>query len=174
MFEIRVHKEIGGLITFSVASDRLSGPIFRALVRQSLGDGGLKARTQVRRALREQGGWANASSINQRTRSYMEGDLTFVLEGRGAGQPIVYYKGLRVTGKGIRSGVWNSPRLFQRSFYRGGFRARTTSKRFPVRTLKGPSVGKEIVKDEALATWHRVGPQAVFDVLERKVRRLLP
>lgn len=160
-----------GVVGMKFASDRLSGAALTELASESLRRGGEKTRTQWRRAIREQGAWKTQGSVNSRTRSYRDGPFAYTLEARGKGEPIIYYKGLGVTSKGVRSGVWNASRVFQRSFLNGGYRARLTKDRFPVRTLKGPSVAKEAIKDQALQTFNE-GAAIVLQDLARRIARV--
>ena len=164
--------------TFLVASDRLSSsPRLRQYLREALAAAGDQTRTQVRRALKEQMGVKSAAIVNSRTRSYITAEPAYVIEARGKGLPIIDFKGLRVKAGphgGVSAAPWNVARQFKRSFANGGYRARLTSKRFPVRTLRGASPSKELVKDRSLATFESVAPPEVQAAVMRKLARLLP
>jgi len=78
-----------GTTRFIVSTTRLSGGKALQVMRESLRGAGLKTRTQVRRALKEQMGTRTAKAITARTRSYShEGGLAYSIEGNGKGLPI--------------------------------------------------------------------------------------
>jgi hypothetical protein len=78
-----------GTVRFIVASKRLAGGAALRVMRESLTAAGLKTRTQVRRALKEQMGTRTAKAITAHTRSYShEGGLAYSIEGNGKGLPI--------------------------------------------------------------------------------------
>jgi len=82
-----------GTVRFVVASRKLAGGEGLRVMRESLRAAGLKTRTQVRRALKEQTGAKRAGAINSRTRSFIhDGGLAFSIEGSGKGLPITEFK----------------------------------------------------------------------------------
>jgi hypothetical protein len=98
-----------GTIRFIVASRNLAGEAGQRIMRESLRAAGLKTRTQVRRALKEQTGAKRAGAINSRTRSYVhEGGLAFSIEGSGKGLPISEFR-IRASRSKKVAGRW-SPR----------------------------------------------------------------
>lgn len=78
-----------GTVRFIVASQKLAGGTGLRVMRESLRAAGLKTRTQVRRALKEQMGTRTTKAITAHTRSYShEGGLAYSIEGSGKGLPI--------------------------------------------------------------------------------------
>jgi len=126
---------------------RLSGA--RVELERGLSAGGDKARTKVRKALRDQTNVKRYSSIVSRSPSHRSG-LTYTIEGQGKGLPIAEFP-VQATAAGVEAEPWGVAHLFKRSFAMAkGFRARLTSRRFPIRALYGPSIAKEIGKDKSL------------------------
>lgn len=163
-----------GVLRMKIGCRRLYGPRKHQVIRETLMAAGGKTRTRVRRALRQQMGTKRIGVINRNTRSYLsDGGRAYVIEGRGKGLPIEEFKGLRVLRRGVRAAPWNVARVFKRSFANGGFRARLTRRRFPVRRLYGPSIAKEIVKDDALDAFLETGPREVAMILPKKLARLI-
>lgn len=186
---------------FIAASAQLRGPKAERIIRESLSRVGGKTRTQVRRALRQQAGYKSAAVVNKRTRSYMPSSFEYVIVGTGKGVPIQEVKGVRAgkarsgtwrdqprTAKGrfgrirgrergkVTSRAWNVAHRYKRSFrHEGkGLVARLPGESRALRKLFGPSVAKEIVKDQALDAFHRTGPQELARILPAKIARLLP
>ncbi len=131
-------------LSFQQRCRLLSDGKWRKEMQRGVVDAGRKVKTKVQRAVNAQmavapGHYqdyvvANTSGISR------PGNLSFEISGRKKGAPIETYKGLRAlkaggraekrmnAGRGlpdhgyVRSGVWNAPRTFQRSFVQdGGF-----------------------------------------------------
>ena len=167
-----------GLRVFQQAAAALAGPKLQQALREALSAAGGKARTQVRRALREQTNVKAASDVNVRTRSFMNGSaLEYKIEGINKALPIDRVKGLEVQtgqGGGVSAAPWNAPRQFQRSFVLDGkYVARTGPDRFPLRRLWGPSIMKELVKGESKDTFERYATAELEAQVTRKLERLL-
>ncbi|MBZ0230305.1 MAG: hypothetical protein K8F58_17895 [Bauldia sp.] len=163
-----------GTIAFKSGAERLAGPRALQVMRETLRASGDKTRTQVRRALKDQTGVKAYGTITRYTRSYVhEGGLAYSVEGVGRGLPIDYFP-VRVTGRGVSASPWRVVHNFKRSFANGGYFARLGPSRFPIRRLYGPSIAKEIVKDQALAAFLDAGPREVARILPMKMARLLP
>ncbi len=107
-------------------------------------DGSRKVTTVVKRALKEQSGAKKLKTVTERVTVMPSASaLRYVIAVSGKTTDIKDF-GAKKTGKGINASPWNNPRLFKRSFYlEGMYMARTTSKRFPIRTLHGPNLAKE-------------------------------
>lgn len=160
---------------FIVSAQKLAGPATRRAMVETLGAAGGKTRTAVRRALQHQTAARSYSVVTGATRSTLfPAALEYRIEARGKGLPIENFKGLRITGKGVSASPWNVARLFKRSFANHGYRARLGKSRFPIRRLFGPSIPKELVKDESAEAFERTGPAEVARILPRKLGRLLP
>lgn len=130
-------------------------------MRESLEAAGLKTRTQVRRALRQQTNVKQAKDVNDRTRSYSSGELSYTIAGEGKPLPMERINSLSVTsgpGGGVSAAPWNVLRQFQRSFVLNGkYVARLGNSRMPLRRLYGPSMAKELVKDQSLIAFESFG-----------------
>lgn len=191
---------------------------------RGLDGAGRKTRTQVQRAVHKQMATKKYSFVSGNTRGIAnQGALTYEIFAFKGGQRVEEYKGLRalkITGaaaarlnadrdaldKGsVRSGVWNVPRVFKRSFAtEKGFFAMRPGKggraskllwtyghkpdqprdaqgRFapstrtygPIRRLFGPSLMKEIPKDQSLATFQRVAPMMMEQKIVPRLEKLM-
>jgi len=154
-------------------------------VARGLNEGGDKVRTQVQRALKTQTGVMKYASITSRMKDSgrgwaraAPGRLAYQIVATGKGMPIREFP-VRNTGKGIDAKTWGVDHVFKRSFGivgRGvdGFRARTTSKRFPVRKLYGPALPKELTKGEVVKVFYVSAqtnvPPAVLKHLLKAIR----
>jgi hypothetical protein len=164
-----------GTQRFLVGARKLASPAVQRAMVETLGQAGDKTRTAVRRALWRQTAAKKYGTIVAATRSYiLPAVLEYRIEAKGKGLPIEEFKGLRVTRRGNAAAPWNSARTFKRSFANGGYRARLGSARFPVRRLFGPSMPKEIIKDQSAETFERTGAAEVARILPRRVGRLMP
>jgi hypothetical protein len=76
----------------------------------------------------------------------------------------------------VRAKVWGKHQQYRSAFivgkYAGGAYKRLTARRFPIRQLYGPSVGKELVKDQSLATFEASMPNVSARALH-ELKRLL-
>ncbi len=112
--------------------------------------------------------------VVQATRGFVQSDgLGFQITGFGKGLPIREFN-VRVTSRGVSATPWNRAHLFKRSFrsrITGRLVARLGKDRLPIRSLYGPSLAKEIVKGETLATWDEQLPNFEGAVI-RRLRRL--
>lgn len=120
----------------------MKSPTWRQELSRGVTDAGRKTRTQVQKAVARQmavtsGGYTGYVVPNMRGISSQAG-LSFTIRATGKGSKIETYKGLRSlspTGRAaramnkgrdrldrgyVRSGVWNAPRTFKRSFEQGG------------------------------------------------------
>lgn len=141
-------------------------------LKEGLYEGGDKVRTRVRRALRVQTNVTKAASINTRVLSVRAG-LSYIIKGEGKGIPI---KEFPVNASGsVTAAPWGVSRTFKRSFVKvgGSFVARLTSKRFPLRKLYGPSVAKEIVKDQSLEAFEAGVRSDILPAINKRIARLL-
>ncbi len=140
--QIIVSKNLTQFVRFTALPKLISSQNFRLELHRGVIDAGRKTRTQVQKAVAQQmavtaGGYRGYVVPNMRGIS-RPADLSFEIKGTGKGSPIETYKGLRALApkgrvakamnKGrsaidrgfVRSGVWNSPRTFKRSFVQGG------------------------------------------------------
>lgn len=150
----------------------------RAMV-EGLNEGGDLERTQVRRALRAQTGVIKAGAITSRTstRRASGGNLTYVIGGTGKGMPIKEFPVTAGAGAPVTARPWAVTHRFERSFKtsrKGLLRARRGASRFPIRALYGPSVAKEIVKDETAAEFTDNASPRVERAVIKRLGRMLP
>ena len=159
----------GSLATITAPMQNLASGADRAM-REGLYEGGDKVRTRVRRALKVQTNVKAYGSITQRVPGVRAG-LTYIIRGEGKGMPIELFP---VSAPGpVVASPWGVVHTFKRSFAnRLGYRARTTSKRFPIRRLYGPSVAKEIVKDQSAEAFEAGVRADVLAAIEKRLARL--
>jgi hypothetical protein len=123
-------------------------------IEDGLNQGGGVVATRVRKALFVQTGVTKYKSITSRTRTvFLRGpEASYTIVATGKGIPIEEFKTSIQSGSGggVVSFPWAQAHRFKRSFSKdgtvAGARARTTSKRFPLRKLYGPSVAKEAME----------------------------
>lgn len=174
--------------------DKLEARIPRAIAF-GMNEGGDKVRTRVMRTLRDQTGVKNYSSITSRvrtSRAFGEGDrigasdhgaaaqgasLTYQIIATGKGIPIKEFP-VSLTSSGVDARPWGVDHLFKRSFGikgRGvdGFRARTTSKRFPIRKLFGPALPKELEKGSVPSVFYLSAAAFVPPAIMKQLARVM-
>lgn len=166
------------LLSFQAAVTALSDDRMRQALREALMAAGGKTRTQVRRALREQTNVKAAKDINDRTHSFMvSGELAYRIEASNKALPIDRVKGLGTTsgpGGGVSAAPWNEMRQFKRSFVLNGrFLARLGHEKFPIRALFGPSVYKELTKDQSKETFETYAVAELERQVVGKLQRFL-
>lgn len=152
--------DLRGILSYQAAAGALTGVQMQRTLRQALRKAGDKTRTQVRRALRLQTNVKAAKDVNDRTRGFLvSGELIYRITAERKALPIERVRGLSVVagpGGGVQAAPWNVLRQFQRSFVEHGrYVARLGPARYPLRRLYGPSIAKELVKDQSLAVFER-------------------
>lgn len=179
---------LSALRSFRQVSERLSKPSFREELHRGVVDAGRKTKTGVQKAVTKQmnlkPGNYNSYVVAGTRGIPRKAILAFDIFGVKGGTDIEQYRGLRSVRKGnrlnvgrsaadrgaVRSGVWNNPRIFKRSFEsNGGFYA----------TLP-PSAGTSSRAPKALWTFGRKPSQprgeggkfASSGVKYGKIRRL--
>ena len=86
---------------------------------------------------------------------------------------------------GVKATVWGKRQLFPGTFMgprpgaiapklRGHVFARTSKARLPIKKLYGPSIPKEMVKDQSAATFQSEAPAILARRIEHELGRLLP
>ncbi len=146
---------------------------------RGLNDAGDVVRTQVRRALQKQMGLQAYDVVVDATSSIpaRPDDLRYRITAAGKGLPIRFF-GVKVDPHGpVVAMPWGVPHEFKRSFRTtrtGRLLARRTDARLPVRSLRGPSPSKELVKGQSLATFEQAVPGIVEPVIIRRLARLMP
>lgn len=159
---------------FEQALARAPGKVEQEIQR-GLRDGGKKLTTQIRRALKTQTGVKRYGAIVAKTEGHQRG-YEYIIEGKGPGLPIKEFPG-RVTGKGVQAAPWRVSRTFARSFQqdrKGGLMARRTDERFPIRSLRGPNIARELIKDQSAATFEKQADVLVMKPIMVRLAKLLP
>ena len=160
---------------------------------------GDKTRTAVRKTLHEQMGTKRYGKIVAATRSFIPGPMTYVIEGRGKGLPIIEFPVRGRSAKGrtwrdqprdaagrfgplplsdvgfVTARPWRVAHTFKRSFVAadGTYKARLPGST-QTRSLFGPSAAKEIVKDATRAAFEATAPLEMEAQLAKRLGRLVP
>ena len=146
---------------------------------RGLNDGGDIVRTQVRRALKEQMGVTSYGIVVDHTGAIpaSPSGLVYKITGSGKGLPIKDFPVSASPGGPVTAMPWGVSHTFTRSFKTtkaGRLLARRGASRLPVRSLRGPSPAKELVKAESLATFEAAVPAIVEPTIMRRLVRLMP
>jgi hypothetical protein len=158
---------------------RLSAKIPQAIAR-GLNEGGDKVRTQVQHALQRQTGLAMYRSVTSRVHTIRAhpGKLDYQIIAKG--KPAIPIKEFRARLglHGVVAFPWAKEHDFKRSFVgkgrvSGGFLARVGKERFPVRRLFGPSLAKELDKDESAQAFNSGASAFVPPAIEKHLDKLL-
>jgi hypothetical protein len=158
---------------------RLSAKIPQAIAR-GLNEGGDKVRTQVQHALQRQTGLTMYSSVTSRVhtmRAY-PGMLNYQIIAKGKpGIPIKEFRAI-LRPRGVVAFPWGKEHDFKRSFVgkgrvSGSFLARLGKERFPLRRLFGPSLAKELDKDESAQAFNSGASAFVPPAIEKHLDKLL-
>lgn len=158
----------------------LSAKIPQAIAR-GLNEGGNKVRTQVQHALQRQTGLVKYRSVTSRllTISASPGKLDYQIIAKG--RPAIPIKEFRVKRgpHGVVAFPWAKEHDFKRSFVgsggrvSGAFMARIGKERFPVRRLFGPSLAKELDKDQSAEAFNSGASAFVPPAIEKHLDKLL-
>lgn len=151
----------------------------RQVMAEGLNEGGDLERTQVRRDLKHQTGVKRYGAITQRTstKRASAGNLEYTIAGTGKGMPIREFPVSAAPHAPVNARPWGVAHKFARSFMtsaKGLLRARLGAARMPIRALFGPSVAKEIVKDETAAHFEAQAAPRVERAVMKRLGRLLP
>lgn len=163
---------------FSLLGRRLSD-LARAerAMAEGLNEGGDKVRTQVRRDLKAQMNVRKYGAITSRTpsRKASPGNLRYEIEGEGKGLPITEFPVSAGIHRPVTAQPWGVSHTFKRSFKTrsGLLRARLSSRRFPIRSLRGPAVSKEILKDRTAAHFEADAADIVERAVVKRLGRLM-
>ena len=147
-------------LAFSRALNRTGRPTFTAVKRA------LRRQSDIQRPLIDAGVTFKPSTSTT---------LQTAIKGTGPYLPLRLF-GARQFTYGVRAKVWGKHQQYRAAFivgkYAGGAYKRRTPRRFPIRQLYGPSVGKELVKDQSLATFEASLPNVSARALH-ELKRLL-
>lgn len=175
---IDVSLDGGGISRFADRLAAVPQGMKRAAV-DGLNEGGDKQRTLTRRDLREQTGVKRYSAVTKRTRTRRAtpARLEYVILGEGKGMPIEEFPVRASIGAPVTASPWGVAHRFKRSFKtsaKGLLRARRGASRFPIRSLRGPSIAKEIVKDQTASGFEATAAALVRGAVLKRIGRLLP
>ncbi len=103
--------------------------------------------------------------------------MTYRIIGTGAGLPIQDFLFQASKGAPVSAAPWGVERTFTRSFMtsiRGALRARRGKERMPIRSLRGPSPAKELLKDKAAEGFNEAARALVEPMIMTQLAKLLP
>ena len=152
---------------FEAACNRLGENEARRAFSMALNKEGRKSLTQLRRSLSIQSsiprGAVNAAT---RFKSATRATMATVTSGTGRHLPLSFF-GAKQFSYGVRANIWGRAQTFRSAFvvkrYSGGVFKRTGMARFPIEQLWGPSIPKEMLRDEALAAWQEQHPRILTE-----------
>jgi hypothetical protein len=144
---------------------------FRALNHE-----GRKTFTAVKRALRKQTDIPPfVVTASMAFRSSSKQNLRTIISGSGKELPLRLFKPSQFS-YGVRARVWGEHQTYRSAFivarYGGNIFHRTSRKRFPIQKMFGPSIPKEMVRDETLEAFEQSG-NAIMDRAMHELARIL-
>lgn len=159
-------------IKYEAMIQRFGDKAANTAYRRALNHSGRKTYTAVKKSLREQTSF-KAAEVTKATRFIGPNrvNLSFKIVGRGR------HRGLRNFGAkqfryGVRARVWGKVQKFKSAFIvdslSGHAFVRSGSARLPIRVMYGPSIPKELVKDQTKETFEESLP----DLHRRAVHEL--
>ena len=137
---------------------------------------GRKTYTAVRRELRQQTSIPRAViTAGTKFKPSTVSTLRTVIEGRGSELPLRHFAPKQFK-FGVRAKVWGEFQRYPSAFlvraYNGDAFVRQGKARFPIKRMWGPSIAKELVKDDTRDTFERSG-QDVADRAMHELSRIL-
>lgn len=143
---------------------------------RALNHEGRKSFTAVKRALRKQTDIpAGMITAAMQFKSSSQRNLRTIIQGSGSELPLRFF-GARQFSYGVRAKVWGKFQTYKSNFIvaslSGNVFHRTSRKRLPIQRTFGPSIPKEMVKDETAETFEQSG-NAVMDRAMHELSRIL-
>jgi hypothetical protein len=143
---------------------------------RALNHEGRKSFTAVKRSLRKQTDIPPFMiTASMAFKSSSQRNLRTIISGSGKELPLRLFKPSQFN-YGVRAKVWGKHQTYRSAFivakYGGNVFHRTSKKRFPIQRMFGPSIPKEMVKDETLETFEQSG-NAVMDRAMHELSRIL-
>jgi hypothetical protein len=166
-------------ITISGGTAEIAGPLSRVAagaglraVQEGLTEGGDKVRTKVRKALKTQTNPLKYATITSRVDGLRAG-MSYIIKAKGKGLPIEEFP--HSAPGAVTASPWGVARTFKRSFVKAGgaLMARLSRSRFPIRKLFGPSLRKELVKDQSLAAFELGVRTDIVPAIDKRLARLI-
>jgi len=154
-------------IRFEAACLRLGEGEARRAFSMALNKEGRKSFTHMRRALSQQSsiprGAVNAA---MRLQTASRATLSTVTVGSGRSLPLSFF-GAKQFAYGVRAKIWGKAQTFRSAFvvhrYGDGVFKRTGKERYPIEQLWGPSVPKEMLRDQAYDAWQAQHPRILTE-----------
>ena len=128
---------------------------------RALNHEGRKTFTAVKRSLRKQTDIPPFMiTASMAFKSSSQRNLRTIISGSGKELPLRLFNPSQFS-YGVRAKVWGKHQTYRSAFivakYEGNVFHRTSKKRFPIQKMFGPSIPKEMVKDETLETFEQSG-----------------
>jgi hypothetical protein len=143
---------------------------------KAIDEAGNKTKTRVIRAVAAQAGVkvSRARGIIRSQQAMGAGGGQYVIIARDATLSLKEFDP-RVTRKGVSAAPWGKRRVFAHSFVgpNGHVFIRKTKGRLPIKKLWGPNIPKEMVKDQAEATFYRTVGELLPTALEKWLLRAI-
>lgn len=146
-------------VEFEAAIQKIGQGAAKRAFARAMNFVGSKANTQVRRQVAKQSGIKYGDVSKQvRLRRANVSKLEATIVGRGQTFPLKYFNA-RQFSYGVRANPWNRSQQFKSAFivdaYDQDVFVRTSSERFPIKKLWGPSVPNEMMRTDVLDLFAR-------------------
>jgi hypothetical protein len=143
---------------------------------RALNHEGRKSFTAVKRALRRQTDIPpGIISAAMKFRSSSRANLRTIISGSGNELPLSLFRPAQFS-YGVRAKVWGKHQIYRSAFivakYGGNVFHRTSKKRLPIQQMFGPSIPREMVKDQTLDAFEQSG-NAIMDRAMHELARIL-
>ena len=143
---------------------------------RALNHEGCKTFTAVKRTLRKQTDIPPFMiTASMAFRSSSRHNLRTIITGSGKELPLSLFKPSQFS-YGVRAKAWGRHQMYRSAFivakYGGNVFHRTSRKRFPIERMFGPSIPKEMAKDQTLETFEQSG-NAIMDRAMHELSRIL-
>jgi hypothetical protein len=154
-------------IRFEAACLHLGEGEARRVFSMALNKEGRKSFTQMRRSLAKQSSIPRGA-VNEATsfRSASRNALSTTTTGSGRALPLSFF-GAKQFSYGVRAKIWGKAQTFRSAFvvtrFNNGVFKRTGKARFPIEQLWGPSIAKEMLRDQAYEAWKEQHPRILTE-----------
>lgn len=178
MAQIVINWTGNGIAKITAAAEKLAGSAKNVALRRALNHTGDKVFTRVKRTLSKQIGASQAMVMKYGKLRRIRANnsvLEYRIRSSGGPIPLKHFKA-RQTGAGVTAAPWNNRKLYRHAFIvsRLGGHAfwRVSSRRLPIKSIAGPNVPKEMVKDEVAAAFQAEVATSLPPRVEHEVKRL--
>lgn len=167
-----------GLAAFTAGAKNLASPKAKAAARMALNDTGRQVNTQVKRALVKQSG-IKYGAINKGVKQEFATNarLEFKIIGTGKHFGLTDF-GARQTKRGVSAAPWAKRRIFPSTFFAKKLGnqvfVRTGKARLPIKKLYGPSIPREMVRDQVPITFKTMATTILPTQIRKQFARLMP